>query len=294
MNPLPPLIFGEVLFDHFPDGQKRLGGAPFNVAWHLHGFGLPAYLISRIGHDAEGDEVLQALQAWGMDSGGLQRDAEHPTGQVKIEWQEGTHHFEILPEQAYDYIALNSVPSGSFGLIYFGSLIQRQATAYQSLQCLKASAIPCFVDINLRAPWWTPEIIIDSVKQTRWLKINHDELDTLREVLGINGDFRGQLAEDLVEKYDLELLIVTCGEEGAFLVNREQQVFTSAPSTTVDVVDTVGAGDAFSAVCIMGLLHHWDEHTLLKRAQAFASRICQIQGATALDKALYRFEEHEA
>jgi len=283
----PPLIFGEVLFDSFPDGSRVLGGAPFNVAWHLQGFGLQPYFISRIGQDAAGDEILQRMQGWGMQSSGVQRNTEHPTGHVQIIMEDQQHRFEILPEQAYDYIQLDSAPRCPFGLLYFGSLIQRSPTSQHSLKALQAHNIPCFVDINLRTSCWTPDTVINSIKQARWLKINDEELETLRDDLEIVGDFRGQLALELHKKYDLDLLIVTCGAEGAFLINQQQHVFSVTPQADINIVDTVGAGDAFSAVTIMGLLQGWHEQDILQRAQDFASQICQIQGATSSDKRLY-------
>ncbi len=287
MSKRPPLIFGEVLFDCFPDRSRVLGGAPFNVAWHLQGFGLQPVFISRLGNDADGEDILQLMQRWDMQSSGVERDALHPTGRVNIKMQGKQHSFSILPEQAYDYIALDSLPSHSFSLLYFGSLIQRSATSRHSLHSLQKQGIPSFVDINLRQDCWTPEIVIDSIRQARWLKINDEELELLRDDLGIVGDFRQQLALDLREKYALDMLIVTCGAEGAFLVDQQQQVFSVAPQAHLDIVDTVGAGDAFSAVTIMGLLQGWQARDIVQRAQNFASRICQIQGATTQDKSLY-------
>lgn len=283
----PPLIFGEVLFDCFPDDSQVLGGAPFNVAWHLQGFGLQPYFISRVGKDSDGDKILQLMQRWDMQKGGVQRDAKHPTGRVEIKMDGKQHTFEILPEQAYDYIELDTMPHSPFGLLYFGSLIQRSSQSRDSLQRLQERSIPCFVDINLRQGCWTPDIVVESVKQARWLKINDEELEWLRDDLGITGDFRGQLAMNLREKYALDMLIVTCGAEGAFLINQQQQVFTVAPQTDIEIIDTVGAGDAFAAVTIMGILQGWQAVDILQRAQAFASQVCQIKGATTLDKSLY-------
>jgi len=95
-----PLIFGEVLFDHFPDGSVVLGGAPFNVAWHLHAFGLKPLMVSRIGHDELGEKVEAAMRSWGMDCSGLQRDPDHPTGTVEVQFDDGEPIYEIVENVA--------------------------------------------------------------------------------------------------------------------------------------------------------------------------------------------------
>jgi len=99
-----PVMFGEVLFDMFPDGSVVLGGAPFNVAWHLQAFGLSPLLISRVGADALGRQVSAAMQEWGMDRSGLQLDSAHPTGTVSISFSDGEPKFDIVPNRAFDYI----------------------------------------------------------------------------------------------------------------------------------------------------------------------------------------------
>lgn len=100
-----PLIFGEVLFDRFPDGSVVLGGAPFNVAWHLQAFGLAPLVISRVGRDALGGAVVAAMTGWGMDRRGVQFDATHPTGTVEVAFQAGEPHYAIVDRVAYDIIA---------------------------------------------------------------------------------------------------------------------------------------------------------------------------------------------
>jgi len=102
---LRPLVFGEVLYDSFPDGSVVLGGAPFNVAWHLRGFGLNPLFISRVGDDELGERIIAAMSEWGMDTRGVQRDPGHPTGRVVVSIRNNEPSFEIVPEQAYDFIA---------------------------------------------------------------------------------------------------------------------------------------------------------------------------------------------
>ena len=121
-----PVVFGEVLFDTFPDGAAVLGGAPFNVAWHLQGFGLDPLFISRIGDDEPGTRVLDTMRAWGMDIRGLQVDDDHPTGKVQVSLDHGQPSFSILADQAYDFIELEAAVGAATraapALLYHGSL----------------------------------------------------------------------------------------------------------------------------------------------------------------------------
>lgn len=287
-----PVIFGEVLFDLFPDGQRVLGGAPFNVAWHLQGFGLKPLLISRIGRDARGDELLQRMEAWGMDLRGLQQDDAHPTGQVEVRMREGGHDFHILPDQAYDFIqsepALQLLEGNGLGMLYMGSLVGRGAVSRASLDSLlRRLRLPIFVDINLRPPWWNLARVEGSLARARWAKLNDEEL---RELVGREAgddEERQAQAELLRTRFDLELVILTLGARGADFISAGSRLHGD-PVPVSQLVDTVGAGDAFSAVTLLGLTHGWPRERILARSLAFASRICAQRGATADDRELYQ------
>lgn len=283
-----PVIFGEVLFDCFAGGPEVLGGAPFNVAWHLQGFGLQPLMISRVGADAHGDEVLSQMQAWGMDTRGVQRDPEHPTGRVNIV-QAGTHHsFDILPDQAYDYIDADAAGQllldVNVALLYIGSLGRRQSVSRQAMEALQAQGYSVFVDINLRAPWWDEPGVRALLRQARWFKLNDEELKQL-EPATAGGEIAA--ARGLLESNGLELLVLTRGADGALLLSRDAQ-YEGRPPAIERLVDTVGAGDAFSAVIILGLLRGWPLEQTLQRALGFAARISEQRGATAADPELYR------
>jgi len=284
-----PLVFGEVLFDCFPDGRSVLGGAPFNVAWHLQGFGLNPLLISRIGHDEHGREVVSIMQAWGMDTRGIQQDDRHPTGMVQISMEGTEHTFDILPDQAYDFIDTKLAQSAAggidAGLLYYGSLIQRNSVSRSALERIKEPEPPAFIDINLRAPWWQHGAAQAMIQGARWAKLNDEELIELFSEDGTVEDLPA-LAASVCARYGLELLILTCGAEGAFLV-KGQDILRGEPVLVEDIVDTVGAGDAFSSVCLLGLIHGWCDTDVLARALEFAARICGQRGATAQDAALY-------
>lgn len=280
-----PIIYGEVLFDTFPDGREVLGGAPFNVARHLHGFGCQPLFISRVGNDVRGEQVRQAMQDWGMDLSGLQLDHDHPTGIVQIAMQGKSHTFDILAEQAYDYIdaetALSQLNEGHFGLLYFGSLIERSPISRATLKQLRAQHLPQFVDINLRAPWWKQKRILELVQGIDWLKLNNEELRDL----GYNGDTPNAAAM-LYAEHGFDTLVVTCGEQGALIVS-DEGIEEGTPVTVDQLVDTVGAGDAFSSVCILGLLKGWEWHKTLRHALGFAARLCEVRGAVLPERSWY-------
>ncbi len=281
-----PLLFGEVLFDCFEDGSRVLGGAPFNVAWHLQGFGLEPLLVSRVGQDAAGQAVLAAMETWGMSTAGLQQDADHATGEVRVGLIDGQPGFDILRERAWDFIDGDQCPALSPALIYHGSLALRHPVAAASLAGLQQThSAPLFLDVNLRDPWWQPGQVNALMTRARWLKINDQELSTLVESHGRSLEAK---ATALLAHEGLSLVIVTCGAEGAFALDDRGRLERVRPGAVVPVVDTVGAGDAFAAVCICGLLHRWPLSDTLRRAQDFAAEVVKQRGATLQDARLYQ------
>ncbi len=285
-----PVVVGEVLYDSFPEGAEVLGGAPFNVAWHLQGFGFAPLFISRVGRDDLGENVLNAMRAWGMDTRGVQRDAGHPTGRVRVNFTDGEPHYDIVTDQAYDFIetapARALLASEPAALLYHGSLIARSTQARASLDSLCDGAAAVFMDINLRDPWWRREWLDAALRRARWVKLNEDELTVLSQShLAGEADLRAR-AERLREACGIDVLVVTRGARGALLFSAAG-VHTAAPAALSDLVDTVGAGDAFSAVTIAGLLRGWPLPLLAERAVDFAAAVCRQRGATRPDPALY-------
>lgn len=283
-----PVILGEVLFDRFPDGTAVLGGAPFNVAWHLQGFGLDPLFISRVGADELGDRVQEAMADWGMSLAGLQIDSHCPTGVVQIRLEGGQPHYTILPYQAYDFIepgyALQAAANLGGRCLYHGSLIARHAVSQSALQALRARGLPVFLDLNLRAPWWNPASVFNLLDGTRWLKLNDTELAVVQGGLLLDEEI-AQAAEGLRRSHGLELLAVTLGADGALIVTAGETLRAASPF--VDVVDTVGAGDAFSAVMLLGLWHEWPLPLTLHRATEFAAALCRRRGAISSDREFY-------
>ncbi len=280
----PPIIFGEVLFDLFPDGNRVLGGAPFNVAWHLQAFGLQPLFVSRVGEDEEGRAIRTAMEKWGFSLQYLQQDKQHPTGRVQVQMNAGEPSYDIVMPSAYDYIASDALPEGGQGMLYHGSLALRSPTSRESLQKLKRSHQgPVFIDINLRSPWWDAEGVLPLLKDAHWVKLNEDELFKLSPPM----DDLTEACEEFIQRYTLQGLILTRGSSGALVKMAGAAPLNINPKATVKVVDTVGAGDAFASILMLGLISSWPLAETLERAQDFASQIVSQQGATVNDPGFY-------
>jgi fructokinase len=280
-------IFGEVLYDVFPDGQQVLGGAPFNVAWHVQAFGLSPQFISRVGSDAAGDRVIAAMHNWGMRLDGVQQDPGHPTGRVQVSLTTNNEpEYTIVPDCAYDFIDSAVLPrSGGCELLYHGTLALRNAVSRQALEALKRETPGAsFIDVNLRAPWWDRDAVIAALAGMRWIKLNNHELGLL--VPGTNDP--DEAIDLFIQRYTPELLIVTRGEAGALAVTEAGETASAAPDRQHSVVDTVGAGDAFASVVLLGVMRHWPLPLIMQRAQTFASAIVGLRGATVSDMAFYQ------
>lgn len=285
-----PLIVGEVLFDCFPDGNVVLGGAPFNVAWHLQGFGLNPLMVSAVGHDENGRRVLDAMHKWGMDQSGIQVLERFPTGQVTVSLQDGQPSYEICADQAYDNInsdlLVQQLNDAEVSLLYHGSLIARTEHSRSLLESVKNTCnAPIYIDVNLRPPWWELGVVKNTLTNARWVKLNEDELLTIMEVSDDSTTSLFEYARDFLDEFDLGLVIVTQGELGAFCVSSDDMI--SGTPVEANVVDTVGAGDSFAAVTILGLARGWPLSLVMERALEFAAVICEQQGATSTDKSLY-------
>lgn len=274
-------LFGEVLFDRFPDGRSVLGGAPFNVAWHLQAFGEAPRLVSRVGADEDGEAIQSAMADWGMDRSGLQVDPHLPTGRVEVGLVDGEPHYDIVHPVAWDAIEATTGPGG---WLYHGSLALRDARSRSALDALAAAeGLRIFLDVNLRPPWWDRETVLARLADAHWVKLNEDELDRLAPA----GENLAERARALFERNDLEGLIVTRGAAGAVVLDPTGVAGAAPAAERVTVVDTVGAGDAFSSVMIHGLRRGWPLETALERALAFAAAICGQRGATVADPAFY-------
>ena len=276
-------LFGEVLADVFPD-QSILGGAPFNVARHLKAFGLHPVIITRTGNDALRDDLLKEMNRLGLDVSGVQRDSNYPTGQVKVHLEDAGHRFEIMQDQAYDHIHAGKTHMMTLSLkpelAYFGTLAQRGMESRLALdKFLSAVRCPRFLDINLRKPWYNKHTIRRSLLRSDIVKMNEDELDIVAKYFKLNGETLQASALNLFRQFGLQQLLVTSGESGAWQINQKKELIKTEPVQLAQpLVDTVGAGDAFAAVFIIGLLSHWPAFVTLQRANQFAAALCTVRG----------------
>jgi fructokinase len=283
-------VFGEVLFDCFPDGTEVLGGAPFNVAWHLRGFGLSPRFVSRVGRDARGERILRAMERWGLDASAVQTDPTHATGRVSVTLVDGEPRYEIVAGCAYDFIAppeAGTIPTT--GLLYHGTLALRHPPSSAALASLTSRHRgPIVLDVNLRAPWWSIETVLPLVDGAHHVKLNAAELALLTGD-GTPEDDGSALAACMhrfAERHRLETLVVTRGALGALLW-RAGEITAVAPAAAFPVVDTVGAGDGFAAVLLLGLSQAWPWADTLARAGDFAAALVSRRGATTDDPSVY-------
>ncbi len=288
--PIPITVFGEVLLDCFPDGTEVLGGAPFNVAWHLRGFGQSPRLVTRVGRDARGERILSAMGHWGLDVSALQTDPIHATGQVSVTLVNGEPTYEIVSGCAYDFIEPpepGMVPAT--GILYHGTLALRHPPSSAALASLKAlHQGPIVLDVNLRHPWWSIETVLPLVDDADHVKLNAAELALLSTDAPPEDDGAALAAamNRFAERHRLETLVVTRGALGALLW-RSGEIGAVAPAAAARVVDTVGAGDGFAAVLLLGLCQQWPWTEILARAGDFAAALVSRRGATIDDLSVY-------
>jgi len=275
------VIFGECLVDDFGDSQ-RLGGAPFNVARHLNGLGVPAIFISQVGDDINGRNILDHMRQWQMPLSGVAVSKTLPTGRVEVlpDPVEG-HRFEILPHQAYDYIPFPEKLPEPVSWLYHGSLALREiGTSRQTLQKLASISNKRFLDINLRAPWWTPDRLAPLLTDSSILKCNVDELETLLAVFSLrSGPVLRDKMRVFADRFSLESMLLTCGPEGSAYWDHND-FYEAAAEPVNNLVNTVGAGDAFSAAWLWSLLRGESPELRLRRGGELAAAVCALQGAT--------------
>ncbi|WP_417509387.1 carbohydrate kinase family protein [Methylophaga sp.] len=279
-------LFGEALFDCFPTGENVLGGAPFNVAWHLHALGDSPVFISRVGNDDLGKTILSEMDSWGMNTQAIQIDDQHQTGRVDITIKDDEPSYIFAEDSAWDFIELGESASQALsGFFYHGTLVARHETSYKTLEKLTENpSLDIFVDVNLRSPWWQKEVVYHWLEQARWVKLNESELYEL-------GFQSADLYQDMTRMhthFHLDQLIVTRGEKGAIVRDTDGEFHEVAPTQHEQVIDTVGAGDAFTAMYIHGLLADWSIETTLEKAQAFACRVVTQRGAISKNPDFYK------
>jgi fructokinase len=286
-------IFGEILFDVFTD-HTVLGGAPFNVARHLSLFSEQPIFVTRAGEDRLKSKVIEAFEYNQLNAIGLQFDPQRQTGQVNVTLTNGQPSYAILEDQAYDHIhagithlvMMSMRPS----IKYFGTLAQRSPTSRLALDhFLCDKPCPVFLDLNLRDPWYTQATIEYSLLNCHFAKMNAQEFSMITKMLALKGDDDYARAKELLINFELTELIITRGEQGCWMMDEEFNVREQmAEPLKSSLMDTVGAGDAFSAVYLLGKLNAWPAATTLQRANRFASAICCVSGAAPDSLSFYQ------
>jgi len=293
-NHRPTIVgLGEVLWDLLPEG-KQFGGAPANFAYHAKAMGADAHVVSAVGDDELGREILGRLDRLGLGRDCVAVDAEHPTGTVSVALDEhGKPDFTIHTGVAWDFIP--DMPglvelAGRTDAVCFGSLAQRSDVSRATIRrFLDATGDGCLrvFDINLRQHYFNAEVIAESLGRADVLKLNDDELPVVAELLSLPAD-EGRFMDAVLRQHELTLVALTKGANGSVLRSRDGT--SAVPGTRVNVADTVGAGDAFTAAVVMGLLAGRELDAIHNRANDVAAYVCTRPGATPdLPEHLVRF-----
>lgn len=288
-----PVIVGEVLFDRFPDGKKVLGGAPFNVAWNLQALGQRPLFVSAVGMDSLGDEIRASMLEWGIDEHTVQT-VGHPTGAVDISQANGEPQYTISPGQAWDHLGLPKVSGETAGaeLLYHGSLILRSPESRDTVyQLRRQTACPVFLDLNIRPPHFDPKELPRIITGVTWLKLNKSELEEITAIQLHSKADTVKAARKVLEQFSIRHCLVTLGPDGALWITLDTLEDSGPPPEPEPMRDTVGAGDAFTSIIILGILKNWNRLETLKRAVGFASRVCELTGATVNDRNFYNHEQ---
>jgi len=300
--PLPPAqpgsviaLLGEALVDRLPCGPVA-GGAPLNVARHLQALGLSPLLISRLNPtDPAGQLVLQALQRAGMRCEGLQFDTRHATGVVEVQMTTpgGEHRFLIQPDAAWDHLqaepALAAVHEAEPAWLYFGTLAQRHATAREAICRVAGRPGPLrYLDLNLREGVG-PALALDALAMADWLKVNEEELACLLRWAGLAGLAGLKALPELMQRFGLQRLILTRGARGYASFDAQGVLLAEGGGPLLErpLVDTVGAGDAFSACLLAACLQGKAWAAALALANRFAAALCGQAGASPSDPASF-------
>ncbi len=278
------VAFGEILWDLLPDGPV-LGGAPFNFAYRCSTLGMDSRMVSSLGRDELGDRALEQMRVLGMSIEHVQRDPDRPTGTVDVAVSEtGDPSYTIVQDVAYDSIRmlpdLEAVVRGAQCLC-FGTLAQRSAVSKGTLSAL----LDCFagrcrlLDINLRDGCYTAQSVASSLTRADILKMNDEEAPLVAGMAGIGGTTIREIAEGLLRGYGLAYCVVTLGERGSYALSADgQEVLLGAYS--VDVADTCGSGDAFTAAFISEILRGRGLEEAVRTGNALGAMVAMQKGAT--------------
>lgn len=279
---LQVVAIGEILWDLLPSG-RQLGGAPANFACHARALGAKVQLVTRVGNDDLGQEILRALEEMGLRSGTIAIDPTAATGTAGVQLNAaGQAQFLIQPDSAWDHLtaepsALSAVATAD--VVYFGTLGQRSEKSRRAYRELLSAAVDSLrvCDVNLRQDFYSADLIVESLESANVFKLNEDELPILTRLLDLPASPTDFLSE-IASRFDLAAVALTCGARGSMLYARGQ-LSTHTGRKSVLVRDTVGAGDAFTAAMTMGLLADWELEQINDFANEVAAEVCSHPGA---------------
>lgn len=305
----PVLVIGEALVDEFPDGTRVAGGAPFNQARWLAALGVPVRFVTRIGQGDFGAAcVMTSARRCGLPEAGIQRDAARPTGRVVVSLGEAGPSYTIEADSAWDHIdaaaARELVRAEPPAVVVFGSLALRGAATRDAVHAvLGASHALRFADLNLRDTPGLQELAATALKLADWVKVNDEELDQLLAWFVCDGapppdtpataTARRQALAELAQRFAVQRWIVTAAERGWHTLDASGMRDAAGPAPAVpQLVDTVGAGDAFSAVVVAGFAAQWPLARSLAAAAQLAAAVCGVRGAVPDDAAFIEHWRH--
>lgn len=277
------VAIGEVLWDMLPHG-RQVGGAPGNFAFHCSQLGAETSIISAVGKDFLGRELLQYYEEIGLNTDLIEVVADSPTGTVGVDFQKGEPVYSIQENVAWDRITARRTHVERIAeadVLYYGSLVTRTAGVREAV-CTLIDTAPKHVlrvlDINLRAPFYSREMLLPLLERTNILKLSGEEIALLSEMLHGPKTRPERQAEWLCRTFDYRLIALTLGERGAILFSPDGCSHYSSPA--VQVVDTVGAGDSFTAQTVIGWLSHFSLEKINRLANELAAFVCTRSGGT--------------
>ncbi len=274
---------GELLWDLLPDG-RLLGGAPANFAYHAGALGAVAPVVSRVGRDDDGRQLIERLQQLRVPTHGVEIDSVAPTGTVSVKLgTDGQPQYTIHQNVAWDFIRGERAGREAVETAHavcFGTLAQRSETSRQTIQTLvrsmRADSLR-ILDVNLRQEFHSPQLIADSLALANVLKVNETELPRLAAMFQLPSDERAQVAE-LARRFSLHTVAYTRGGRGSLLFSEGR--WSEHPGIATRVADTIGAGDSFTAALALGLLANWPLDLVHERASKVAAYVCSQPGGT--------------
>jgi fructokinase len=286
------VCFGEVLFDVFP-AHKKIGGAPLNVALRLASLGIKAQIISRVGNDTAGRELLEFIKENGVSTNAIQIDDSFPTGEVLVQLDtKGSASYTISYPVAWDKIQCNPEIENTVkkaDAFVYGSLVCRDLISFNTLLELINYAKYKIFDVNLRAPFYTKEILIRLMLQSDFVKFNDDELYEISRFLNSPYYSLEQNILFIAKHTNTKHICVTKGSHGAVLYYNEKMYYNSGYK--IDIVDTVGSGDSFLAALLSKLLTNDEPQNAIDFACAMGALVAKNEGANPkiTEKSIHAF-----